>query len=221
MKMTVEKFLLNDQLYILDAQKSQETGISRHITTPGSILLQSPFTKNSYQLVEHAEVEFAIEKYHHFCAVCAHLGARSVSVLDTQMQEEESSRSGSVKASAAEVGDSEVKLSANSVEQVRQRIEMVDAFEGGDCDLEGAARRAEETGLCNDTIVRGLIDMAKLPNNRIKSRELNLSLTTETSNLFRMVVRIGVPQFLTSVAADFEVAKRHRGGCVLKIRVEF
>ncbi len=186
---------------------------------PGSVLVQSPFDPDSYAEASSAEADFALAKHMHFSKLCMHLGAKSVSVV--QVDEEASSDKSSTMVGAKKgVASASLGTDSEELRKLKARMSLTDEFEGGDADIDGAVTHLRRCGLWGDASMRALIEMRSGgAANGLKSRKLNLSLSSEAKSNLKVAARLKLP--VASLSADHRRALSHQQDYSLTVLVKF
>jgi hypothetical protein len=105
-------------------------------------------------------------------------------------------------------------------EKLRAKMNLHDKFTGGSPDLEKAEQLLREKKLFADSNMRSLIEMRRDSTNQITSRELVLSLSSETNNNLKVVGKLKVPGFI-KLSASYESLLNNLYEYTLTVKVEF
>ena len=81
--------LLNEEVYILSSSLQESNPVIQDLVDsglvqPGAVLIQSPFDKNIYENSMQALRRFALDKHLHFSTLCMYLGARAVTIEQSE-----------------------------------------------------------------------------------------------------------------------------------------
>ena len=217
--------LLNEEVHILSSQPSNSDSdvqrlIDQGLVKPGAVLVQNPFDKNLYQDKPEAVEQFALAKHLYFSTLCGLLGAREVEVKQIRRKKGERENSVSVEGGIPVAGV-EGSGESKELESFRSRLALKDEFEGSEPDVEAATQLLQRTGLFGDANMRGLLDIFQGQNIRIKSRTLELSLTTEVNRNLKVLANLKVPKFLASLEADYDSKVQEQTEYTLNIAVSW
>lgn len=220
---TGNKLLLNEQVYLLvpsdDATSSLEQRLdSCGLLEEGTLLIQSPYDKSDYALLDKASSTFALAKYLHFTTLCGLLGAREVTVEQIEVKTTKGKQVFKGSLGSVYVGGN-VDGESNTVEEIRNNIKIKSNFDGGEPNLDEAEEHLRKYQLINDISMKSLIDQRK-GNNPIKARELTLSLSEESKKNLMVVSDIKVPVY-ADIQAQIEQVKKEAYEFTLTVRVEF
>lgn len=176
---------------------------------PGNMLVQSPYDVESYEEVALAPQRFALAKHMYFSTLCMHLGAKEVIVEQIDLRTLTGKTRLNVKGERPVAG-AQLSVDTEKLEQFRAQLHLRDEFEGGAPNIELAERLLRKTGLFWDPNMRSLFEARRDGGNRMKTRELTLSLSSEARNNLNVVARLKVPSFV-KLSADYDnVLKEHR-----------
>ncbi len=213
--------LLNEEVHILSSQPSNPDSdvqrlIDQGLVNPGAILVQNPFDKNLYQDKPEAVEQFALDKHLHFSTLCGLLGAREVEIKQIRKKKGERETSVSVEGGIPVMGV-EGSGESKELESFHSQLTLKDEFEGSEPDMEAATELLQRTGLSGDANMRGLLDIYI----RIKSRTLELNLTTEVHRNLKVLANLKVPSYLASLEADYDRKVHEQTEYILTITVNF
>ena len=217
--------LLNEEVHILSSQPSKPDSdvqrlIDQGLVKPGAVLVQNPFDKNLYQDKPEAVEQFALAKHLHFSTLCGLLGAREVEIKQIREKKGESKTSISVEGGIPVAGV-EGSGESKELESFRSQLSLKDEFEGSEPDVKSATELLERTSLSGDANMCGLLDIFQGQNIRIKSRTLELNLTTEVHRNLKVLANLKVPKFLASLEADHDSNVQEQTGYTLNITVSW
>lgn len=217
--------LLNEEVHILSSQPSKpdldvQRLIDQGLVKSGAVLVQNPFDKSLYQDKSEAVEQFALDKYLHFSTLCGLLGAREVETKQIRQKKRKRETTLSVEGGVPEVGV-EGSRDSKELESFRSQLTLKDEFEGGEPDTEAAAELLQRTGLSGDPNMSGLLRIFQGQKIRIKSRTLELSLTTEVNRNLKVLANLKVPKFLASLEADYDSKVQEQTDYTLNISVKF
>lgn len=213
------RILLDEETFVLQLPVRLEDNVAgalqniidARLARPGAMLVQSPFELDSYEDVVLATQRFALEKHLWFSNLCMYLGAKKVSVEQIDLR----TRSGK---STLEIGAELVRGSGQAtfepgeLEKFRARLNLRDEFAGGPPDLVAAEKLLRSKGLWSDATMRGFVELFRDGSNRLKSRRLTLSLSSEIKKNLNIVGRLKIPSFIELSAAY---------GCVVEEQCEY
>ncbi|MCL2823574.1 MAG: hypothetical protein FWD57_06245 [Polyangiaceae bacterium] len=215
------KLLIDEEAYILPFPIKPQNEESFALTNiidyglarPGAMLIQNPFDEDSYEEAATAPTQFALAKHMHFSTLCALLGAREVRVEQIDIRTRTGKTSvnviGSIPIEGIPVGIGG-EVAKRQLEQLRSQMNMRDEFSGGPPDIMAAEMHLRRTRLLADANMRSLLDMRRHSANRLMSRSLTISLSSESKKNLRVAARLEIPQFLgIGVAVEREVVEQH------------
>jgi hypothetical protein len=169
---------------------------------PGTVLLQSPYDAGRYTPVEDAETTFAVEKYTLFSTGCMMLGATEVRVERIICEEQQGETEVEVGVERTGVRGN-VEVENERIDSFRSQLNLRDEFEGGEANVDAAESLMRRTALINHPNLRSLLEMARVKNNQINSRDFHLDLTREVRQRMEIVADLKIPGSL-GVTADVE-----------------
>lgn len=209
--------LLDEEAYVLPfpllkqdkASLALRNIVDAGLARPGHMLVQSPYDVEAYEEAALAPQRFALAKHMYFSTLCMHLGAKEVVVEQIDLHTRSGKTELDVKGERSG-GSAQVSVETEKLEQFRAQLNLRDEFEGKTADIEAAERLLRRTGLLADSNMRNLIEMRRDGVNRLKARELVLSLSSESRNNLNVVGRLKVPAFV-KLSADYDrVVKEHQ-----------
>ncbi len=218
--------LNNKEVHILSSHPSQpglavQALIDQGLVTPDTVLVQNPFEKSLYHHEPEAVEQIVLAKWQHFSTLCSLLGASEVKIEDRKKKITGSSSNLSNQVDIVTVGDVEVEIKKENLDSFISGLTLIDTFEGGEPNVQAANEFLQQTGLSADTSMRGLLDIFQRQTNKIKSRKLELNLTTEAHRNLKVLANFNVPEFLTSLEIDYERKVHEQTEYTLTIAVEF
>ena len=193
--------------------------VGRALWRPGAVLIQSPFDSSAYANAVDAIGEFALEKYLHFSALCRYLGAVSVTVEQAECTYVEDQKRVSLSADFS-VGGGSGTIEQEQWRGVTSRLSLHDEFEGGNPDVISAAEHLKRFGLSGDAAMRSLVDSRRAGHNLLTSRKMQLNLTSETRNNYRVLGSVDVPTYI-SLDAEYDHHVRRETEYTLTLRITF
>ena len=219
------ELLLNEEVHILPFFSQQSNSfvqnlIASGLARPGTVLIQSPFDKDIYQNSTQAVEHFALDKHTYFSTLCMCLGARKVTVEQIDFKNTERRESLSLKSTVSMQGSGDVKIENEELESFKSKLLLSDTFEGSSPDVPAARNLLKQTGLLSDANMRSLFDMRQNSSNPIKSRRIQLNMTTETQRNLNVLVNLNVPAYL-SLEAGYDRHVREQTEFNLTIKVDF
>ena len=217
--------LLNEEVHILSSHSSNpdpdvQRLIDQGLVKPEAVLVQNPFDKNLYQDKPEAVEQFALAKHLYFSTLCGLLGAREVEIEQIRRKKGERENSVSLEGGIPKAGV-EGSGESKELELFRSRLALKDEFEGGEPDTEAATELLQRTGLSGDANMRGLLNVFQGQNIKMKSRTLELNLTTEVHRNLKVLANLKVPKFLASLEADHDSKVQEQTEYTLNITVNF
>ena len=217
--------LLNEEVHILSSQPSKPDPDVQHLidqglVKSGAVLVQNPFDKSLYQDKSEAVEQFALDKYLHFSTLCGLLGAREVEIKQIRRKKGKREATLSIEGGVPKVGV-EGSRDSKELESFRSQLTLKDEFEGGEPEVKAATELLQRTGLSGDANMRGLLNIFQGQNIKIKSRTLELNLTTEVHRNLKILANLKVPKFLASLEADYDSKVQEQTEYTLNITVNF
>lgn len=219
--------LRDEEVYILQwplrAERESSTALQHIVDAglarPGHMLVQSPYNAEIYEEATLASQRFAIDKHMYFSELCKHLGAKEVLVED--IQEGSRSEECGVDLGAGRLGTTaQVGGKLDRLTKLRAQMSLRDEFEGGAADITAAEELLRRTGLLADPSMSALIKMRQGGRNQLKTRQLMLSLSTETKSNLKVVGRFKVPAFL-KLSAEYDRVVEEQKDYILIVTVRF
>ena len=214
--------LSNPEIAILPfgLQTSDSTvrdAVDRTLWRPGAVLIQSPFDSNAYANAVDAIGEFALEKFLHFSGLCRYLGAVSVTVEQGECTYMEDRKRMSLSADFS-AGGGGGTIEQEQWRAVTSKLSLHDEFEGGTPDILSATEHLKRFGLSRDAAMRSLVDSRRDGHNLLTSRKIQLNLTSETRNNYRVLGSVSAPTYISLDAGyDHHVQKETEYTLTLKI----
>lgn len=176
---------------------------------PGNILVQSPYNVDAYEEAALAPERFALAKHMYFSKLCMLLGAKEVVVEQIELRTRSGKSALNVKGERPE-GSAQVTVEREELDKFRAQMHLRDQFEGGPADIVAAEQLLRQTGLLADPKMQALVEMRRDHANRLKMRELVLSLSSEAKSNLNVVGRLKVPTFVRlSAEYDRGVKEQH------------
>lgn len=169
---------------------------------PGAMLLQSPYDGDQYVDIADAEDSFAVQKYLLSSSVCMHLGAKEVRVERILVRDETGETEVNIGGDKTG-GQADLSAGHERVEKLCSQISLVDKFEGSEPNVNAAEDLMREAALLDNPILQSLLEMAKVDNNRIKSRRFQLDLTSEVKKRLELACSVGIPN-IARVGGDLD-----------------
>ena len=87
--------------------------------------------------------------------------------------------------------------------------------------MKAATKLLQRTGLLSDASMRGLLDLFQGQTNKVKYRKLRLNLATETHKNLKVLAKIDVPRYLSSVKLDYDRKVHEQAEFILTTTVTF
>ena len=152
----------------------------RGLLEPGNILVQNPYAPDEYCLQSDALNQFSLRKHFHLSALCKLLGAKSVSVIQVEVESENSSVAANIDAGGVSVsGKASVERSV--AEKLSKEMQLNDKFSGGEPDVQAARDYLSRNRLLADPNLESLVDMFSDNGNKIHERVLVFSASSEAN----------------------------------------
>jgi hypothetical protein len=154
----------------------------RRLLQPKSVLLQSPYHRDDYQLAEEASQIFIIQKFAAFIRLCQLVGAKKVTVKSLQDKKTKEQISFDAEGRYAAVKGT-AKAERRELEDLASRLSWSEEFAGTDADVEAARLFLTDLGLDGDPIMYSLVDGRSDTRNITKRRTLTIDLSEEGSRV--------------------------------------
>jgi hypothetical protein len=193
--------------------------IDAGLARPGAMLVQSPFDSNTYEEVSLAPQRFALAKHMYFSILCMHLGAKEVSVEQIDLRTKTGKTTVDIKGQRL-AASAQVSVDAEELERFRAQMNLNDQFEGGPPDVSAAERLLRQTGLMADPNMRTLLEMRRDGANKLLTRKLVLSLSSEAKSNLNVVGRLKVPAFV-KLSVDYGRVIQEQHDYTLTLVVKF
>jgi len=219
--------LLDEEAYVLqfpirmedEAPKALQNIRDAGLARPGNILIQSPYDTDTYEEASLAVQRFALAKHIYFSTLCMHLGAKEVVVKQVDIRTRSGKSTLNVNGELHSAS-AQINVEAEELEKFRAHMNFRDEFEGGRADVAAGERLLRRTGLWADSNMRTLVEMRGDGANRLKTRTLTLSLSSEAKSNFNVVGRLNIPTFVKLAAAYDRVVNEYQE-YTLTITVKF
>jgi len=195
--------LLDDEAYVLqvplriqgEAPSALQNLLDARLAHPGGMLVQNPYDVDTYEDASLAPQRFALAKHMYFSTLCMHLGAKTASVEQIDLRTRTGKTTLDVKGERLG-GSAQLTVESQELEKFRAQMHLRDEFAGGPPDVAAAERLLRRTGLWSDPSMRTLIEMRRDGSNRLMTRKLVLSLSSEARSNLNVVGRLKVPAFV-------------------------
>lgn len=172
------------------------------LTTGNEALVQSPFETDRYLALSEAADRLPIEKHMLFVSVCALLGATRVHLERAESRHFVVNKS--VKGDVSWVGSkSDLKADWSNDDRLQKTVAVEQLFSGGAPDVDAADALASFHHLDEDPTIRGLLNLARIPSNRLREQRVTVDLSTETTRRLRVAAGLRLPNQL-SIKGSFE-----------------
>lgn len=219
--------LLDEDVYVLqfpvrvqpEAPAALRKLVDAGLAHPGNLLVQSPYDADTYEEASLAAQRFALAKHMHFSALCMHLGAREVSVEQIVLRTSSGKTTFDVKAERLG-GSGQLAVENEEIEKLRAQMHLHDEFAGGVPNVAAAELLLKRTGLGSDPNMLSLVEMRRDGSNRLMTRKLTLSLSSETKRNLNVAGRLKVPTFV-KLSAEYEKVIREQCDFTLTVVVRF
>jgi len=185
---------------------------NRQLFRRGAVLIQNPFKRDQYEDVVESREMYSIEKHMHFSEICCLLGARTIRVKQIEKKYHKRTNETKVKVEVGRVVKGSVETNDQNISKIAKSLTLLDEYSGSEPNVTGAIAVAERTSLIHDRNVRSLINICQNKGNRIKKRELELSLSCETERILDIVSSLDVPAYV-NVNAEYKT--------IVQIRMEY
>jgi len=213
--------LVRDDMLVLDQESEAEELVALldedGLLRRGALLVRSPYSA-SYALAQDAAQQFALEKHFLFTTICSLLGATEVCVKQIDIVVDNETMSFDVGATQVAF-DAKLGVHKQIFDELTSKMSLHDSFEGNDRDVEAAEKMLRANRLRSDWNLRSLVEISKGPN-KLKSRELVLSLTDEAKQSLKIAASVDVPAYLRA-DIGFERVRERKVEHRLKVRVTF
>lgn len=219
--------LVNDQAHILripitanvDLPTALRNIQDARLASSGAMLIQSPYDTDRYVEAADAAADFALEKYMIFSMFCKHLGAKAINVEHVTIHTRQGVKRVDVKLARPAI-DADVSAEVERSDSFVQRFTLNDKFAGEVADFQSAEQLARRTGLLNDVTMSSLLAMRRDEKNPIKTRSLNVSLSTESATNIRVAACLHIPTWI-NLAANYKSVFAEQKQYKLAVKVTF
>ena len=222
------QLLLDEEAYVLafpleaggEVHLALRNILDAGLCRPGTMLVQSPYDTDCYEDCENALERFAVAKHMYFSQLCMMLGARSVIIdqIDISTRESKTSLDLSAKRSGAFSGN--VEIAEEELDRMRCQLSIQDDFLGGDADISAAEVLLRSHGLWSDPTLRSLLEARKGSGNRLSSRILKISLSSESKRNMSIAARLKIPSFV-NMSLDYRTIVKQEKEFSLTLTVRF
>lgn len=192
----------------------------------GMVLVQSPYDLDVYEAIDEAPQKFALAKFMYFSTLCMYLGAKQVAVDQVEMRRDSEElhvdASGHVSAKGIK-GKIEGSADFKDFQRFRSGLSLVDEFDGGEPDTEGAEKFLRSKHLFADPNMRTLLDMSRSTTNRLRRRKLILNLSSESKHNLGVAGRLEISAIASGGEVDAALEKKTKSSTeyILTVKVEF
>jgi hypothetical protein len=191
--------LQQDNVAILKLPIQRENKDSRFLSSldneglliSGNILVQSPFDTDTYVDAASALQQFSLDKHMYFSQLCQLLGAKKLTVNEINIKNVNGKSSFNLSSKVSLV-DGKVSVEYEELEHLKSSLELKDAFEGSDPDVEAAKEFLFNHRLNLDPQMKALVQM-RGNNNPLKSRTLKINLSREAKKSLSVVAHLKIP----------------------------
>lgn len=219
--------LLDEQTYVLefpvrvleDVPAALQNLLDAGLARPGKILVQSPYDPDTYEDASLAARRFALAKHMYFSTLCMYLGAKEVNVEQIDLRTHRGQISLDLKGGRLGVS-AQLTAETEELEKFRAQMHLRDEFAGAPPDLVAAEQLLRRTGLGADPGMRTLLEMRRDGSNRLITRKLILSLSSEARTNLDVVGRLRVPGYV-KLSAEYEKIVREQYDYTLTVLVRF
>ena len=169
--------------------------LEQGLLVPGNTLVQNPYRPHEYATISGAEEKFALDKFFIFSLLCQTLGAEAVQIQ--AIEENTSERSVTVNVGGKNVTGAQGEVSGLSAagQKILAQKDLLDTFQGGEPDVEGARDLLRNLRLDGDPILRSLVESRARLGNPHKTRRISVDLSEETTRIMAMAGRVRTPAF--------------------------
>lgn len=220
--------MLEEEVHILSSRQPQpgpdvQTLIDQGVVTSGAVLVQDPFDKSLYYRETEAMEQIALAKLLHFSTLCGHLGAHEVEIKQLTQKKEGRMVSLSFEGGSPIVGSGKLKKEEEELEAFAHQLTLAHEFDGGEPNVQDAAEFLQRTGLSSDNIMKDLLTKAQIQNNRLKSWNITLRLTTEARSNLKVLANIEpqVNKLPISLETNYDQKEHKQTEYTLTIAVKF
>jgi hypothetical protein len=195
--------------------------ISRDLAV-GSVFLQDPYD-DDYIMIDETNVfnmfkNNALKRYTIFSHMCSILGAKKVRVENVFSSNETTNTNIEVSAKY-KIVDTNVKVSSELLKDMKKALKLEDQYSGGAPDIQAAKTFVESKHLSNDIEFLTLIE-SRERNNKIISRQLTISLLSNTKKTLKIIGDIKIPAIF-NISADIEAITKSKEEFFSNVYVEF
>lgn len=218
------RILLNNEMFVLQAPvhdrnvRALSNIMDSGLANPGTMLIQNPYDTDLYEEASIASERFAIAKHMIFSTFCMYLGAKEVSVAQIEINTV-NGRTVFEASGNRLLNEGKVKIDDEKLKEIRKQIQLRDEFVGGEADTPSAEKLLRDRGLLADFNMRSLLTMRTGPN-PIKTRTLNLNLSSEAKGNLTIAGKIQAPTFI-NLSADYSRILSEQYSYNLKLDVRF
>jgi len=222
------QFLFDSQSHVLqyplavDEPDSQALRniVDADLLKPGSILVQSPYDRDSYVELPQADDHFAVEKLRHFSRLCQLLGARSVTVEQIEISTESSSELYKMNGKTSVVV-ADLKVDSQRGSSLARKFSINTSFRGGSGDTVAAEKYLRSKQLWGDIVMRSLVEQCADESNRILEQNVTISLSSESKRSLAVVAKMNLPVHGLGLGASYLASAESNQEYVLTLKVSF
>lgn len=185
---------------------------------PGILLVQSPYLDSVYADVVEAEERFAVAKHMSFCTFVGLLGAKKVTVKQVEISTKDSSLKIDTTANDG-LATGKAGALYEEWQKIKNDVTLVREFKGSLPDLARAEQFLRERNLTGESKMRALIDSAKFSQNPMKSAELTMNLSNDSSSNLKLAASLDAQ--MGSVSLDLNRKTKNSFQYTLTVQVEF
>jgi hypothetical protein len=190
---------------------------TRRLLRPDAFLLLSPY-EDAYEEAEAAEEKFALRKFELFATLCSLLGATRVQASRQDDAGSRGEREASIAAKRLARGEATIRETVE--ERLKDHLSVTTRLEGSQPEVAKAREFLKRHGLEHDNTMRGLVELFAHSENKVRSQELVLNVTSEASREVAAAAKLSVPAGL-SVSGKVRSLHSDTQGVLIRLSVEF
>jgi len=189
---TVLEYPINSNSPIIENALYQSLD-DKGLIESGAILVQSPYNLNVYEDakdVENLIHSNVLRKYNIFATFCGILGATRIGSKQFESEQNSASIEGSGQAGYKLVG-ADFNINSELENRLSQELEMDIEYDGNpNPDIEEAKKYLLDNYVSNDEVLKSLLEDRARSGNKIKSKKISFSLTSESMQSLKLLGKI-------------------------------
>ncbi|MGE4385819.1 MAG: hypothetical protein AB7E39_08185 [Endomicrobiaceae bacterium] len=227
------KILYKDDIYVLDtdnilAFKENNASVCKFDDlTDGAVLVQDPYDKDLYVKVDNDNLldvfkNNALKKTMIFSNLCSKLGAKKVILKQVSDSNNEADKNIKTKGNAVVHSvpiRGSIDYNAKLKTEIQKSLLLSDEFTGAEPDISGAKEYIKSKNLSNDLEMLSLIE-AREGNNKLKKRELKITLNSDIKKNMSVIAEIGIPM-LAQIQSKIQTITQSKKIVFMEVQVEF